>query len=171
MDALAVSTPHSPAPLLHLSRCRDLLALAVREKMATECAFNATLRCATKSHGDERLRDACLDVGCEVFDGILRYEGLERNGATYMYFMTVIMNAVPESRSKGNILFGLFEKAKREGVLDEKVLEVLQKERGDLGVDYGNWRTHWLDGKNIQDLPWKWKKNAKKRRYHASPIY
>mmetsp|Transcript_5473 Transcript_5473/g.8051 ORF Transcript_5473/g.8051 Transcript_5473/m.8051 type:complete len:422 (-) Transcript_5473:315-1580(-) len=140
----------------------------------TQASFNAVLRCAANAADvansmDERRRDEVIMTAFYTLDRLFRADCVYRNAASYAYVLRVIATWIPESRSRGNVARGLFEKACEEGVVNEQVLEALRDAGG--GMDFEHWAPSVVDC-DIKDLPQKWRRNVKRRQNpHGAILY
>ena len=138
----------------------------------TAVSFNAVIRTAVNmayDNKDEQVRDEALTAAFHSLYLIHDSDCAHRNSATFTYMFQVLSKFIPESRSRGNIARGLFEKACEDGVVNEALLQALSNAGG--GMDFDNWLPSIL-GRSYADMPQKWRRNVKMRRYrHGSGIY
>jgi len=92
---------------------------------------------------EERRRVEVIMIAFFTMDRLFRADCVYRNAASYAYVLRVVASWILESRSRGNVARGLFEKACEEGVVNEQVLEALRGAGG--GVDFEHWAASVVD--------------------------
>ena len=147
-----------------------------RSTIPTSMTFNALIRTAANVPYDGKsdlVRDEAIDLAFTTFDRLFRNDAVDRNSATYTHLLRVVYKFIPNSRSKGNIAYGLFVKACDESVVDEHVWDTL-KSFG-VGTGCGPEFDRYLEqnmGNSWKELPHRWRMNCSKRRYtHCNGAY
>ena len=138
----------------------------------TAVSFNAVIRAAANAHVDphnEQERDLTLSSAFMTLYNIHDSDCVHRNSATFTYMLQVVEKLIPPSRSRGNIARGLFQKACDDGVVDNNVLNALEKISGGGGIDFDSWILQITESK---EFPQKWRRNSKLRMHrHGGGLY
>lgn len=130
----------------------------------TVVTFNATLRALTTMPvTDDKTRDEILQIGLGLYDG-MRYH-VDRNSATYTYLLQLINKCLPPSKTRGNIMHGMWAQAVQEQVVDANIIEALKEGHSESGEKFVSWVQEHLGGK-VEDLPNRHWRYAKLKRYN-----
>jgi hypothetical protein len=138
--------------------------------------FNAAIRVAAELRYDATrkdpenllLRDEALLLAFGTFDAVTHSRVAESNSATYKYLLGAVAKYLPPSLSKGNIAYGMWTHARLQGLIDPTVIAAYatanEPSNGEL---FDAWARDTLNGKNVTDLPQKWRRNSFTRRFHG----
>jgi len=140
----------------------------------TAVTFNAVLRAIANVNdinpSNEQERDDALSIAFLTLYKIHDSDCVSRNSATFAYMLQVISKLIPESRSRGNIARGLFEKACEDGVVNESVIESLSNAGG--GIDFKRWLPSIISLSENNEMPQKWRQNVKRKIHrHGAGLY
>jgi hypothetical protein len=104
-------------------------------------------------------RDPSMVLALGIFDYLVHSKALERNSATYEYLLKNLARSLPTSRSKGNIMFGVFHQATIHGLVSRSVVQAYKE--GNIpsnGPEFDQWMQHSLEGKEWNELPHYWRR-------------
>jgi len=144
--------------------------------LPTPMTFNAVLACVSNipyKHGDnEMVRDEAIDLAFGVYTDMNDFhrddQAIARNAATYVYMLRCVHKFIPDSRSKGNIAYGIFCHASQEDrVVNQQVWDVITKEYPNDcgGPDFQSFQNAHSMWTRVQQLPMFWRQHNTKRRY------
>jgi len=137
--------------------------------------FNAPIRIASTlpfDHDDKqtanvRYRDEAITLAFAAFDTLSHSGVSERNSATYNYLLSTVAKYFPSSRIRGNIAHGMFHHARLQGLIDSSVIRAhIAANEPSNGKEFDDWIEETLKEKAVKDLPHKWRRNSRRRRYH-----